>query len=165
MCSGCSGDYYSDSTGQEQLSEDLREEVIGGVAADEGDLTLFHYGNSAAKSLGASDVRMIRGGQRCPGPGTHEEYEIFVSERQITEIRVLRAAGSVRGYSENVIGACEQTEQVREHSEAATAKRYRTLVGATLLLLSDLRWFAIRFVPSGLAALVTALIGIWAATR
>src|SRR5277367_3297882 len=78
MCSGCSGDYYSDFTGLERLSEDSCGEGIEGGVADKNDPTVFHYGNRAGKSVRGADAWV---GRNRPhdhfGSGTREECEIF----------------------------------------------------------------------------------------
>jgi len=135
MCSGCSGDYYGDFNGQERFPEDCPEQEARSID-DEGAVSPFRYGNLPEELEGAADF--ILGRATLHGfsePATCEEYEIFVSESQITEIRILQEGQSVRGYRkyEDVGVAWEKRVQACERSRSPTAKCYRTLTRARLV--------------------------------
>jgi hypothetical protein len=102
MCSGCSGDYCSDFGAQQGDSADFRNEDLRGMD-EKSDRAQSHSGNRAEESQGVSEVM----GEKAAPPsfserGTCEDYEIFVSESQITEIRIVWADAHARACGENV---------------------------------------------------------------
>lgn len=155
MCSGCSGDYYSDFMDEERFPGEFCEEGMGG------DMTEFHSGNEAEESQVARDFAVSRRiPRRSWDSETFEECAILVSESQITEIRVVRATGEAHRNEESVAWDRPATQR----SRSATAKCYRTWAGARLLPLSRENALEIGFASFCLGVLA-ALVGIWVVAR
>jgi hypothetical protein len=153
MCSGCSGDYYSDFSDQNGLS-------------GEDDWIEFHYGNRVEGSQWAAESAVV---QDAPHnflrAETGEDCEFFVSMTDITEIRVFRADGRLRRDIENTGAPWANNARVRQRLQSVSAKRYRTVAGARLLLLPDGNALGIEFSSFVFGVLIAALMGMWVLAR
>ena len=153
MCSGCSGDYYGDFKGQEGIP-------------GESDWIEFHFGNETEESQRAPDAWVDQDAPRnLPVAETREDYEIFVSETQITEVRVFRGDGSIGQDGMSRGAAWEETTLADERLRVATAKHYRTLVRARLLLPPDGSALRIKFASFCLGGLIGVLAAVWVLAR
>lgn len=159
MCSGCSGDYYSDFRGHDGIPDESFERGLGSMRES-------HCGNWEEQSQEDSDFTLAMEGSRgFPRHEAPEECEIFVSETRITEVRVLRADKSVCMNGNSPGGGWKETARVRQRLPAATAKHYRTFTGAKLLFLSDRGALPFAFASFCFGFLVAALLGMLIVVR
>ena len=138
MCSGCSGDYENGA--------DWERERRNGPSRS-GTNRRADGGPSGGSWAGSSI-----GGQREP----ESEYEVFVSDQRILEIHkspyFLRVSQHSTMATES-LSAWAESQGLREHSRASSAKHYATRCARAWVEAGRLTLSAMPFLGKGLATL------------
>lgn len=132
MCSGCSGDYAGDFEDPDEVPDDSgggrRAWGRGEPEADEDRLRTQGASSFEARPNAELDSQL------ASSPGSKDEsageiYEIMVSATRIVEIRIIRAnSGEIKEFRD---AKAAEVPAGHKHSQASSAKYYRTRGGCT----------------------------------